>query len=606
MQQPTQPKDADPGPGCTREAPGGRTSAPGPPETVPPEPDALDPRLPGPDALDPHPPEPDPLERIRRGIIGEGELVDGPYGPRRVTYADWTASGCSLDFVEDHLRDAVLPRYANTHAESSGNGRRTGRLREEARRVIADAVGAGSTHHVVFCGSGSTAAIDKVVGLLGLRPSPRLTAAGARLPERERPVVFVGPYEHHSNELAWRESLADVVVIREDDTGRLDLDDLRAALETYAHRPLRIGCMSAASNVTGILTDTDAVAALLHRHGALSFWDFATAGPYLPIRVGESAPGRGDHKDAVFLSPHKFVGGPQTPGVLVAHESLFAGTVPVVPGGGTVTYVGPEGHRYTSDPVAREEGGTPAIVESVRAGLVFALKESVGPGTVRAREERAWHHVRDRWLRHPGIHVLGDTDVPRLPVVSFLIRHGEEHLHHHFVTALLDDLFGIQARGGCSCAGPYGHRLLGIGTARSRAYHDVIAEHGYEGVKPGWTRVSFPYFMSDAVREHIVEAVELIADAGHRLLPDYRFDARTGIWRHRAEPAGPVPDLMAAVTATTPPHRGERAGEEILAAHRERARRVLLSGPRTPSGTSPALPPDAEALRWFPLPGTPR
>ncbi|MHC3472606.1 aminotransferase class V-fold PLP-dependent enzyme [Streptomyces sp. 7R007] len=508
-----------------------------------------------------------------------------------------------MDFIENFIRGKVLPRYANTHTESSGNGRHTGHLREEARKVIEAAVGAGSTHHVIFCGSGSTAAIDRFIGVLGLRPAfASARDHGNQLPEQERPVVFIGPYEHHSNELPWRESLADVVVIREDGSGHIDLDDLKARLEEYAHRPLRIGSMSAASNVTGILTDTDAVAALLHSYGALSVWDFATAGPYLPIRVGETAPGRADHKDAVFLSPHKFVGGPQTPGVLIVHRDLLGNTVPVVPGGGTVTYVGPDGHRYTPDPVAREEGGTPAIVESIRAGLVVALKESVGSDAIRAHEQRAWQVVRDRWTRHPGIELLGNTDVPRLPVVSFLVRHGDGYLHHNFVAALLDDLFGVQARGGCSCAGPYGHRLLGIGLDRSHAYRDAIADEGYEGVKPGWTRVSFPYFMSDVVRDHIVEAVEIIATAGHRALPDYRFDPRSGSWRHRAAPPEMTADLRQAVTADTPLPRPGHAGEEVLAAHRERARRILFARPETVSDGPTTLPPDIEALRWFPLP----
>ena len=315
------------------------------------------------------------LERVRRGVIGEGELMDGPFGPRRVTYADYTASGRSLDFIEDFIRDAVLPRYANTHTESSGTGLATTRLREDARRIIHDAVGGTDDDLVIFCGSGATAAVNKLIGILELRIPAGLDERyqlSARIPEAERPVVFVGPYEHHSNELPWRESIADVVVIGEDADGHIDLADLSGQLIRYARRPLRIGSFSAASNVTGILTDTGAVAALLHAHGALSFWDYAAAGPYLPIRVAASAPGAGDHKDAVFLSPHKFPGGPQTPGVLVVRRDLVRNTVPTVPGGGTVAFVDPVGHRYLDDPVAREEGGTPAIVESIRAGLVFA------------------------------------------------------------------------------------------------------------------------------------------------------------------------------------------------------------------------------------------
>ena len=257
------------------------------------------------------------LERIRRGIIGDDEVMDGPYGPQRVVYADCTASGRSLDFVEDFVRDHVLPRYANSHTESSSTGLQTTRLGEDARRIILDAVGATEDDLVVFCGSGATAAVNKLVGILELR---RLATAPP--PPDERPMVFVGPYEHHSNEL------------------------LR-----YAGRPLRIGSFSAASNVTGILTDTDRVARLLHAHGALSFWDYAAAAPYIPIRVAESAPGANDHKDAVFVSPHKFVGGPQTPGVLVVRREPVRNPVPTAPGGGTVSFVGPLGHRYLDDPV---------------------------------------------------------------------------------------------------------------------------------------------------------------------------------------------------------------------------------------------------------------
>ena len=480
------------------------------------------------------------LERVRRGLIGEGELIDGPFGPRRVTYADYTASGRSLDFIEDFIRDAVLPWYANTHTESSETGRRTSRLREDARRMIRDAVGGTEDDVVIFCGSGSTAAISKLIGLLELR-------IPAGLDERyhlsglipRRPVVFVGPYEHHSNELPWRETIADVVVIGEDSDGHIDVSDLRDQLIRFAGRPLRIGSFSAASNVTGILTDTDAISRLLHEHGALAFWDYAAAGPYVPIRMAASGPGAGDHKDAVSLSPHKFPGGPQTPGVLVVRRELVRNAVPTVPGGGTVLFVDPVGHSYLDDPVAREEGGSPAIVESIRAGLVFGLKQAVGPDLIQAREDRLWHRALRRWDRNPRIEILGSHRAPRLPIVSFLVRHpGGRYLHHNFVVALLSDLFGIQARGGCSCAGPYGHRLLGIGPSRSRALREEISQ-GCDGLKPGWARLNFNYFISAAAADFITDAVDLVASEGHRLLPEYRFDPRTGQWSHASRPAMP-------------------------------------------------------------------
>jgi len=551
------------------------------------------------------------IDTVRAAVIGEDEAIATPFGLRRVTYADYTASGRSLSFIEDFIRDTVLPLYANTHTESSGTGLQTTRFREDARSIIREAVGADAKEHVVlFCGSGSTGAIDKLIDCLELRiPAGLDDRYGMRelIPAAERPVVFIGPYEHHSNELPWRESIADLVTVPEDHDGRIDVDALERELIAHADRPVKIGSFSAASNVTGILSDARTISVLLHRHGALSCWDFAAAAPYVDI---EMSPCRGsadaalDVKDAVFISPHKFVGGPGTPGVLVARRDLFHNRVPSVPGGGTVAYVNPTEHRYLDDVERREEGGTPAIVESIRAGLVFQLKEAVGTEAIREHEESFTHRAMHRWEEHPNIEILGSHDLPRLSIVSFVVRHDGRYLHHNFVVALLNDLFGIQARGGCSCAGPYGHRLLGIDLERSHEFEREISK-GCEGIKPGWIRVNFNYFLTEEVFDYVLEAVDLVAADGWRLLPRYRFDAPTGMWRHvdgQPEPPMSLRDVRYVDGEIAFEGHRHRALQSALAGYLEEGRMILAEPPSAVSEPTPEGSEDFEHLRWFWLP----
>ncbi|MFL5862494.1 MAG: aminotransferase class V-fold PLP-dependent enzyme [Solirubrobacteraceae bacterium] len=528
------------------------------------------------------PSEPEQLiDRIRGSVIGDDAVLDGPFGPRRLVYADYTASGRALSFIEDYIRDAVLPLYANTHTEASATGRRTTALREDARRIIHRAVGGSDDDVVLFCGSGSTAAIDTLIRVL-------------ELSRRERPVVFIGPYEHHSNELPWRESVAEVVVIGEDAAGRLDVENLEQKLARYADRALKLGSFSAGSNVTGIITDVDRASRVLRRHGALSCWDYAAAGPYLPIDM--------TGKDAVFLSPHKLIGGPGTPGILVVKRSLLRNHVPAVPGGGTVLFVTPSAHSYHPEPVIREEAGTPGIVESIRAGLVFAVKEEVGVEDIRRRDHEMARRALRSWAANPNIEILGNTTIERLPIVSLGLRHRERLLHANFVVAVLSDLFGIQARSGCFCAGPYLHRLYEIDDRFSALMHAEVSR-GHMGAKLAFTRLTFNYFISETTFAYILDAVHLIAEHGWKLLPLYRFDPDTGLWRHRAHVPDPPPTLNNAFEAGTP-HLAT-APERVLSGQLQAARRVIASvQTHPPAGPlhDPELSDEFERIRWFELP----
>jgi selenocysteine lyase/cysteine desulfurase len=557
------------------------------------------------------------LEYIRTSIIGADEAIETPYGTRRVTYADYTASGRCLSFIEDFIRQEVMPFYANTHTEASGTGRQTTRYREDARELVRQAVGAGDEDAVIFCGSGATGAINKLIDILGVRLPEDLSRAHgleAHIPPSARPVVFIGPYEHHSNELPWRHSLCDVVIIDDDEDGRIDLAALEEALVRHADRPLKIGSFSAASNVTGIVSDVRAVSVLLHRHGALAFWDYAAAGPYTRIDMNladtDAGPdGRLAYKDAVFMSPHKLIGGPGSPGLLVVKKAVVKNSVPTQPGGGTVALVTPESTLYWESPEHREEGGTPAIIESIRAGLAFQLKRAVGNDTIDEMEHGFIRRAIATWQRNPNLRILGSASADRLSIVSFMVRYRHHYLHNNFVVTLLNDLFGIQARGGCSCAGPYMHRLLGLGAERSRDYVCMV-DQGYVSLKPGWSRVNFNYFISNTEFRYIVAAVDLLAQYGHLLLPEYQFDLVSGQWHHAAgQPHVPMRlfDLRYSAGKLEYPSRHLRLPEDELARHLDAAVRIFedaQAGKRPHAKVTPL--PDRELgyerLRWFALP----
>jgi selenocysteine lyase/cysteine desulfurase len=490
---------------------------------------------------------------LRSQIVGIDSAFETPFGRRLMVYCDYTASGRCLHFVERYLQN--LQRiYANTHTEDDLTGRSMSRLLHEAERTIKDAVNAGPSGRIVACGTGATGAIDKLQQILGVALPPATRQAVSqhlreflgqpqfeafrRYQESRQPVVFVGPYEHHSNEVTWRQGLATVVEVNLAADGSVDLEHLERLLEAPEYQGrLRIGSFSAASNVTGMRSPTRAIAKLLHAHDAFACFDYAASAPYVEINMNPPRdPDGGDASyDAVFLSPHKFLGGPGSSGVLVFNEKLYCRDLPPsVAGGGTVDYVSPVDQDFIADVEEREKAGTPGVLQTLKAALAIDLKDRVGVDRIEAREQELLQRALNRWSAHEGIEILGNPDpARRIGIVSFNLRDARgRYLHPKFVTVLLNDLFGIQSRAGCSCAGPYGHRLLGIDQPTSELYRDWVRK-GFQGIKPGWCRVGFHYAMDDAEADFVIDAIEFVAAHGHRFLPLYEFNPTTGMWTHR-------------------------------------------------------------------------
>lgn len=464
-------------------------------------------------------------------IIGSNTFFNTPYGKRLITYADYTASGKTLRFIETYLVK-IQEVYANTHTIDSFTGKTTTQLVNKALNIIKKQINANKNNYIIPIGTGATSAIKKLSEILGIYVSPKIKSLINNYLFIEnnlrKPIVYVSPYEHHSNYLIWKESLADVEVIKLTKDCELDYQDLETKLKKYPHN-LKIGSFTAASNVTGIKTDVYKLARLMHQYKGLAFFDFAACAPYVEININKDD---FSYFDGIFISPHKFIGGPGSSGILVIHKNIYNKTLPpTVCGGGTVHFVSPYNYEFSYDIETRENAGTPGILQILKAALTFEFKDYIGIEKIIACEEKMLKQAFDELNDDNNIIIYGPKDVSkRISILSFNIKHNDKLLHHRFVSRLLNDLFGIQSRAGCVCAGLYAHEILGIDEEKSKLLQKYTKTR--ESLRPGFVRINFHYLMTEEEVNFIIKAIKFIARYGFIFLTQYRINLTTGEWKH--------------------------------------------------------------------------
>jgi len=423
------------------------------------------------------------FETFRNNIVGINQSFTSPFGSKKIIYTDWTASGRLYGPIEEKLLNDFGPFVANTHTETSVTGTAMTRAYHEARNIIKRHVNANQNDVLITSGSGMTGAVNKFQRILGLK-IPENIKKYTKIPDEIRPVVFVTHMEHHSNQTSWLETIADVVVIPPNDDVLVCLETFEEILKKHADRPLKIAAVTACSNVTGIQTPYHEIAKLMHAQGGLCFVDFACSAPYISIDMHPEE--EGAHLDAIFFSPHKFLGGPGSSGVLIFNNNLYKNTIPDNPGGGTVSWTNPWGnHKYIDDIETREDGGTPGFLQTIRTALSIRLKEKMGVENILKREHEILDLVFEKLNKVPNLNILAPNIQDRLAVISFYI----DDLHFNLGVKILNDYFGIQTRGGCSCAGTYGHYLLHVDQETSNSITCEI-DSGDLSHKPGWIRMT--------------------------------------------------------------------------------------------------------------------
>ena len=454
---------------------------------------------------------------FREKIIGYNKTIATPYGKKKIVYTDWIASGRLYKSIEQKISNDFGPLVGNTHSESSTTGTSMTYSYHEAHNIIKKHCNAGKDDVIITAGSGMTGLICKFQRLLGLK-IPEQLIDYIQLPEELRPVVFVTHMEHHSNQTTWLETIADVVILNPDDRGLVDLNNLEEELSKYKNRRLKIGAFSSCSNVTGIDTPYHKMAKITHKYGGYCFIDFAASAPYVKI---DMHPEDIEEKlDAIFLSPHKFLGGPGSSGIMIFDSQLYKNKVPDHPGGGTVDWTNPWGqHKFVSNIEAREDGGTPAFLQAIRAALCIKLKEAMGIENMEMREKELVKIAFKEMRKIPGLYILAGNIVERLGAISFYV----EDIHYNLIVKLLNDRFGVQVRGGCSCAGTYGHYLLHVDPSRSKTITDKI-NTGDLSDKPGWVRMSIHPTMTNDELYFVIKAISDVVKNISSWEKDYTYD----------------------------------------------------------------------------------
>ena len=474
---------------------------------------------------------------FRENIIGIDQKFETPFGQKKIIYADWIASGRLYRPIEEQLISRFGPFVGNTHTETSETGLCMTQAYRWSHQLIKQQCNAGPNDVIITAGSGMTAVINKFQRILGLKYCGKLSHRNC-LAERDRPVVFITHMEHHSNHTSWYETNADVVMVEPGPTLEVEPENLRKALELYKERPFKIGSFTACSNVTGVRTLYHRLAKIMHEFGGVCFVDFAASAPYETIDMHPADPM--EKLDAIMFSPHKFLGGPGSSGVLIFDASMYHNDVPDQPGGGTVDWTNPWGkYKYVDNIEAREDGGTPGFLQSIRTALCFRLKEQMGIKNIRQREEELLQLAFAGLDEVPGLRLLADNVRDRLGVISFYI----EGIHYNLLVRLLNDLYGIQMRGGCACAGTYGHFLLEVSYEKSLEITDKI-NHGDLSEKPGWVRWSLHPTTTNAEVKLVTEALKTIVGNIAHLKSLYTYDNHSNVFWHKNENPGRYKQLM--------------------------------------------------------------